>query len=210
MGLPALTSWSDGTAVRQLSSHTYEAHFVDDWCIGTVPHGGYVTGTFLQVAKAHFHTTLSAQNQPHTITLHLDFLRRTQEGPALFTVKDVKLGRQTSIIHVKLNQGDRDEVVGYITNSNMNKESGVTFSTDWKLMPPPAPVDLALLKQDKDKNWARQMAMPFAFFRKATQKTQFYFPRIGQQKKSSADEWIRLKSGEKWTNTSLGYVADMW
>ena len=175
-----------------------------------VPHGGFVTGSFLQVASTHFNTTLSSQDQPHTITLHLDFLRRTQAGTALFTVKDAKLGRQTSVIHVTLNQGGRDEVVGYITNSNMYKETGVSFSTEWELTPPPAPVDLTLLKQDKDANWARQRSMPFAFFRKATQKTQFHFPRSGQRKKSSADEWIRLNTGEKWTNTSLGYVADMW
>jgi hypothetical protein len=219
-------SWKDATAVEQVSSHTYEAQLPDDWCIGAgtihvslywsllsmllVPHGGFITGTFLQVAKTHFSTTLSSQEQPHTIGLHLDFLRRTQVGPALFVVKDAKLGRQTSIIHVTLKQGGRDEVVGYITNSNMDKESGVSFSTDWKLHPPPAPVDLALLKEDKDKNWARKEHLPFAFFRKATQKTQFHYPRAGQQKKSAGDEWIRMNTGEKWTNTSLGYVADIW
>ena len=176
----------------------------------SVPHGGFVTGTFLQVAETHFSTTLSSQNQPHTITLHLDFLRRTQEGPALFIVKDVKLGRQTSIIHVTLSQNGRDEVVGYITNSNMDTEDGVTLWTDWKLDPAPAAVDLALLNEDKDANWARQKDMPFASFRKATQKTQFHFPRGGQREKASGDEWIRLNSGERWTNTSLGYVADMW
>lgn len=41
-------------------------------------------------------------------------------------------------------------------------------------------------------------------------KTDFYFPRHGQRKRSSAEEWIRLDNGEKWTNTSLGYVCDMW
>jgi hypothetical protein len=137
-------------------------------------------------------------------------LRRTQEGPARFIVKDAKLGRQTSVIHVTLSQNGRDEVVGYITNSNMDTENGVTFSTDWKLNPAPASVDLALLREDKDGNWARQKSMPFASFRKATQKTQFHFPRGGQKKKSTGDEWIRMNTGEKWTNTSLGYVADMW
>lgn len=210
MASPAPKLWSEATAIKQSSPHTYEAQFPGDWCIGTVPHGGFVTGTFLQVVRTHFNTTLSSQNQPHTITLHLDFLRRTQEGPALFTVKDVKLGRQTSVIHVSLSQQGRDEVVGYITNSNMHTETGVTFSTNWKLTPPSAPVDLALLKEDKDGNWARQGEMPFSSFRKATTKTQFHFPRAGQTKKSEADEWIRLNTGEKWTNTSLGYVADMW
>ena len=175
-----------------------------------VPHGGFVTGAFLQVAKTHFSETLSSQNQPHTITLHLDFLRRTQEGPALFIVKDVKLGRQTSVIHITLNQSGRDEVVGYITNSNMDTESGVSFPTGWKLNPAPPAVDIGLLREDKDANWARQKNMPFASFRKATQKSQFHFPRAGQKQKSSGDEWIRFNNGERWTNTSLGYVADMW
>lgn len=156
----------------------------------------------------HFETTLSSQNQPHSIALHVEFVRRTQTGHAFFTVEDVKLGRQTSIINITLIQGDLEEVVGYITNSNMVSESGATFLSGYKLLPPPLPVDLALLSLDKDSNWARQLNMPFASFRKATQKIQFHYPREGQSRRGTADEWIRLASGEKWTDSSLGFVAD--
>jgi len=52
--------------------------------------------------------------------------------------------------------------------------------------------------------------MPFAEFRKATKKVEFYFPRDGQRERSVADEWIRLSTGEKWMNATLGFVADMW
>jgi len=203
-------SFEEATAVKAVSSHTYEAYFPDDWAVGTVPHGGFVTGVFLRVASAHFASTLSSQNQPHTIALHLDFLRRTQEGPALFTVKDTKLGRQTSVIHISLTQGGREEVVGSLTNANFETEEGVTFNTNYTLTPSPLPVDLQLLKEDKDPNWARQPEMPFARFRKATFKSDFRFPREGQTKMNAADEWIRLSSGEKWTDASLGYVCDMW
>ena len=96
--------FADATAVQQIDSHTYSATFKENWTIGTVPHGGFVTSTFQQVVRRHFDTTLQKQNQPHTITLHLDFLRRTQIGPATFVVKDVKLGRQTSVVHVTLFQ----------------------------------------------------------------------------------------------------------
>jgi Acyl-CoA thioesterase C-terminal domain/Acyl-CoA thioesterase N-terminal domain len=165
----------------------------------------------MQVASTHFSTTLSSQNQPHTIALHLDFLRRTQSGNAKFTVKDTKLGRQTSIIHVTLTQEGREEVVGYLTNSNMISESGVSFNTGYTLNPPPLPVDFSLMELDKDENWAPIPEMPFSAFRRATRKSDFYFPRQGQRKRSSADEWIRLANGtEKWTNTSIGYVCDMW
>ena len=169
-----------------------------------------MTATFLKVIEAHFKGTLFAQNQSHTIALHLDFLRRTQAGNALFTVKDTKLGRQTSVIHVTLSQDGREEVVGYITQSNMIAETGVTFKTSYVPHPAPLPVDLARLEKDEDEHWARQPEMPFASFRRATLKTHFHFPRNGQRENSMADEWIRLANGEKWTNSSLGYVCDMW
>ncbi|PMD39752.1 hypothetical protein L207DRAFT_489623 [Hyaloscypha variabilis F] len=205
------TTFAEATAVKASSSHEYEAYFPDDWCIGSVPHGGFVTAVFLQVASTHFSTTLSSQNQPHTIALHLDFLKRTEAGPAKFTVKDTKLGRQTSIIHITLSQGDREEVVGYLTNSNIATESGVTLTpTKYTLNPPPPRVDFSLIKQDKDENWAPIPKMPFSSFRRATLKTDFFFPRQGQRKRSAADEWIRLANGEKWTNVSIGYVSDMW
>lgn len=203
-------TFKEATAIEQLSSHTYSAYFPDDWSIGTgnensftslhvpdartVPHGGFVTAVFLTVAQAHFNGTLISQNQPHSIALHLDFLRRTQVGAALFTVRDTKLGRQASVIHVTLSQGSpsdaREEVVGYITNSNMNTEKGVSFSTSYQLIPPPPKVDLSLLKHDKDRNWGRRGDMPFARFRKATTKARFHFPRHGQLTKNIADEWI--------------------
>ncbi|RDL34629.1 Uncharacterized protein BP5553_07757 [Venustampulla echinocandica] len=203
-------SFEDGTAVKQLSSHTYESHFYDAWCIGTVPHGGYVTSIFQRVASTHFNTTLAAQNQPHTITLHLDFLRRTQAGPALFTVRDIKLGRQASVIHVTLTQAGREEIVGYITNSNMHTETGVSLPTSWSLNPAPLPVSFDLLLRDQDKNWFHLPEMPFAPFRKATQRMEFYLPRQVEPIRRNSDQWVTLKGGEKWTNESLGFVCDMW
>jgi hypothetical protein len=178
--------------------------------LSKVPHGGFVTAVFLQVASTHFNTTLSSQNQPHTIALHLDFLKRTESGPAKFTVRDTKLGRQASVIHISLTQDGREEVVGYLTNSNLRTEAGVTFKSNYALTPPPLPVDFSLIKQAKDGNWAPIPEMPFASFRAATKKTQFFFPRQGQRPGNSADEWIRLQNSEKWTNASIGYVCDMW
>ena len=169
-----------------------------------------MTSVFLNVVRTHFATTLSPQNQPHTITLHLEFLRRTSAGPAHFTVHDTKIGRQTSTVHVTLRQHDRTEVVGYITNSNMHTETGLTLPTNWALHPAPLAVDLARLKHDADPNWALQTNMPFAPFRKASQNVRFHFPRRGQPDRSIADEWLRLASGERFSPESLGYVSDMW
>ena len=225
-----MASLTKSTTVHQRDPHTYTIDFDPAWTIGTgtfppinrnqshiiepltkqhpVPHGGYVTAVFMRVASLHFATTLAKQTQPHTITLHLDFLRRTQTGPATFVVKDVKLGRQTSVIHVTLLQDNREEVVGYITNSNIASEEGVSFSTAWSLQNPPPKADLSKFDGDEDVNWGERKRWPFADFRKATLNVRSWFPRAGQPTKGVIDEWLSLKNGENWTQESLGSVVD--
>ncbi|KAF2134025.1 hypothetical protein P153DRAFT_363043 [Dothidotthia symphoricarpi CBS 119687] len=205
-----MPGWEEATAVQQLSRNTYSCVLHDEWCIGSVPNGGYVTGCVLEVVKTHFSTSLAKQNQPHTIALHIEFLRRTQTGPATFKVDDVKLGRQTSIVHVSMEQDGRQEVIAYATNSNIDAEEGFCFDTQYRLTPPPPSIDLAKLEQDADPNWKRQAEMPFAKFRKATQRINFHFPRNGQAHLSLADEWICWSDGTNFTNTSVGFVADMF
>lgn len=167
----------------------------------------------MTVASTHFNTTLSSQNQPHTIALHLSFLRRTQVGPALFTVKTLKLGRQTSILSISLSQDGIEEAVCTLTQSNISIETGVSYDTKWALDPPPAKVDLQKLSADGEYgDWRieREEEMAYKGFRKATAKCEFAFPKRGQRKPASGDEWIRMRSGEKWTNASIGYLADTW
>ncbi|KAH0557021.1 hypothetical protein GP486_005193 [Trichoglossum hirsutum] len=204
------TSFAEASAVRRIDSHTYAAFIPDDWLIGTVPHGGLVASIFLQTASQHFATTLQDQDQPHTIALHLDFLRRSQAGPAKLVVKDAKLGRQTSVIHITLIQDDNEEVVGYLTNSNMGKEVGISLDTEYSLHPPPVSADLAKLRDDTDPNWFRVRRMPDIKFRSAFRKLTTWLPKQGQHHQSLADEWVSFSTGEKFTNESLGFVCDMW
>jgi hypothetical protein len=164
----------------------------------------------LEVARTHFATSLAKQNQPHTIALHIEFLRRTQIGPATFKVSDVKLGRQASVVHVSMEQDGRQEVVAYVTNSNLETEKGFSFDTEYQLSPPVISVDTSKLEQDTDPNWKRQGEMPFAKFRKASGKVNFHFPRNGQALKSGADEWLCFSDGTNFNNTSIGFVADMF
>lgn len=166
----------------------------------------------MRVAQLHFETTLAKQNQPHTMSMHLEFLRRTSIGPAIFKVKDVKLGKGTSVIHVTLYQdsGKREEVVAYITNTNLAAETGVTFPTGWTLQPAPPPANITALKSGTDQAWQEQKSMPFAIFRRASQHVNFYFPKQGQRMRSLADQWMCFSNGEKFTNSSIGYVCDMF
>ncbi|KAL8711010.1 MAG: hypothetical protein Q9225_007192, partial [Loekoesia sp. 1 TL-2023] len=209
-----MASFAEATAIKALDSHTYLANFLDEWCIGSVPHGGFVTSCFLSATALHFSTTHAVRNQPHTITLHLTFLRRTSVGPARFSIRDVKLGRRTSTIHVSLTQGDNEaepSVVGYLTQSNLRTEEGISLSTEWSLHPPPLPLSSTAqaLKEGEDDNWILSPPL-HPKFRKASQRTDIYVPRNGQLSPGMADEWIRLSDGGKFTQESLGFVVDQF
>ncbi|KAF1815881.1 hypothetical protein P152DRAFT_390013 [Eremomyces bilateralis CBS 781.70] len=208
----ALSSFAEGIAVTPIGSHEYEANLSEDWCIGSVPHGGYVTSVILAAVSKHFATTLAKQNQPHSITLHLEFMKRTQAGPATVVVKDAKLGRQTTTIHVTLSQGGKEEIVGYITQSNIHKEDGPSFETGWAMTPDvaPKPASLQALRDGhEDPVWAEQATMPFIEFRKAAHQARFFFPKT-RVLRNVTDQWICFRNGEKFTQDSLGYVCDMF
>ncbi|MCJ1438944.1 hypothetical protein MMC27_008334 [Xylographa pallens] len=204
-----MSSFIEATHVKAIGSHSYSGFLPEEWCIGSVPHGGYVTSCIQAVASLHFNTTLKAQQQPHVMTVYLTFIHRTSTGPATFTVKDVKLGRQISTIHVSLTQGSgREEVVGYVTHINMTTETGISLPTNWSLLPAPYPAKIPLLRANHDERWRIYSETPFLSFRKASAKLDIFIPRTGQLDFSMVDQWIRFKNGEKFTMDSLGYVAD--
>lgn len=174
-----------------------------------------MTSCFQKVAALHFHRTLSSQNQPHCMTLHLEFLRRTSAGPALFTVHDAKLGKQTSTIHITLSQQDgssqgRKEVVGYLTHTNLEAESGVSFNTSWSPRDPdPLAIDFVACETDSDPNWREMTNIPFTGFRQASMRVRWIVPRSPVAVKGCLDQWISLRDGrEKFTTESVGFVAD--
>ena len=71
----------------------------------------------LNAISEHFRTTLSKFNQPHTITLHLEFLKPATAGVAFLEIKDTKVGGGTSTIHITLTQKGKEKVAGYATYS---------------------------------------------------------------------------------------------
>lgn len=183
-----------------------------------MPQGGYVTSCILRVASIHFRTTLARCNQPHTISLHLSFLRRSAVGRAIFTVSACKIGRTFSVVQISVAQGHggggdaapRPFVVGYLTQANLASESGVSLPTHFALDPTPLPRgSTADLHASTDPNWVLQ-PQPFTSWRNALQQVHTYIPRGGPRVAAgeAGDEWICLASGERWTQESLGFVCD--
>lgn len=125
-------------------------------------------------------------------------------------MRDLKLGRRTSTIQVALFQdSNTEEVVGYLTNTDLGSESGLSLNTSWSMYPPgPPPVDLTKLPGDSDTNWRLVTRLPFADFRKATKNVDIFLPRVKPPKVAIVDEILRLKNGERFHLESLGFVND--
>ena len=188
-----------------------------------VPNGGYVTSCFLLAARTHMSKTHSARSEPHPINLHLEFLRRTSARQAIFKVKDVKLGSRISNLHLTLEQEQENgkvqvAVEGYITMSNIAKESGLSLPTRFELHPVPISVDLPTLgSKGEDQNWALRRNQAFPQFRRASQNIEIHLEKPDQRPTdrpiSILDQWVRfcpLKKPGKWTNDCFGFVVDMF
>ncbi|KAK5195219.1 hypothetical protein LTR96_002779 [Exophiala xenobiotica] len=221
-------TFADVVPIKQVSSHQYTLTLENEWCIGTVPNGGYVTSAFLVVARTHMSLTHSTRSEPHPINLHLEFLRRTCVGPALFTVKDVKLGARISNLHIILSQRQspddpsspyQDEAEGYITMSNISTETGLSLPTHYTPYPPTLPADLVTLSSTgRDANYTSRPKDPFPQFRRAAQNIQMFLVRPARRPsdhpKAMNDQWVRFAPNRnpngRWTNDALGFLVDMF
>ena len=218
-----MTTFAEVLPVKQIESHKYEVNFTHPWCIGKVPNGGYVTSAFMLVASTHMQLTHSKGKQKDVINLHLEFMRKTSEGQAFFTVKDAKIGARVSNLRLILSQKDDrtgklvDEVEGYVTMTNMSSEAGLSLDTGFKLHPEPLSVDLVNLSQNKDKNFLRRGRDPLADFRRAGTNMAMHLMRPEKRPahfpKALIDQWITFKpEGKKGvhTNDALGFVVDIF
>ncbi|KAF7537303.1 hypothetical protein G7054_g3812 [Neopestalotiopsis clavispora] len=210
---------AEAIKVTAIGSNAYSVDLSSFFAVGKVPNGGYVAACILEAASIH----LSARQQADTLIAHFEFMDRTEIGSAVILIDEVKNGRRLSLIHATLYQQDllseapwvsstssRKKILAYVTNGNLEAERGLSLPTDFRLDPNPQAVNLQALARGADENWCRRSLPPEASFNPSMQACEFYVPRQGQIRKSLIDHWIRLPEGQKFTNTSLGYVVDCW
>ncbi|KAJ5943151.1 hypothetical protein N7516_003319 [Penicillium verrucosum] len=229
-------SFQEAIKVTPQGPNKYSAFLQPEWCIGTVPHGGYTTAVIYQLTLTHFAHAHPKQykSAASPISIQLSFLRRTASGPAIFEVEDVKIGARTSTIHIRLlqpsakNPGQLDIMVaGYVTVSPPEAEVGISVNTGWKPRPAPAAgsradgsVDLAALgRTGSDGTW-RKLEAPFASFRKAAAQIELFGPGAGDTQKQKragdmgVDQWVRFRpAGDvngRWTEAAVAYLVDMF
>ncbi|KAJ5952420.1 uncharacterized protein N7479_010833 [Penicillium vulpinum] len=228
-------SFQEAIKVTPQGHNKYSAFLQPEWCIGTVPHGGYTTAVVYQLTLTHFAHAHPKQykSAASPISMQLVFIRRTASGPVTFEVEDVKIGARTSTIHIKLLQASEKKpgqldtmLAGYITISPPEAEVGISASTGWKPHPAPAAgsradgsVDLeALGRTGTDGAWTK-LAVPFPKFRKASGQIELFGPGTGniqymRSGKMAIDQLARFRpEGDvngRWTDTAVAYLIDMF
>ncbi|KAJ5658181.1 uncharacterized protein N7484_001830 [Penicillium longicatenatum] len=233
--MPLNAAFEDAIRVTPEGANKYSANLRPEWCIGTVPHGGYTSAVLYNLALTHFaHAHPKQYSTPASpISLQFSFIRRTAAGPATLEVEDIKLGARTSTINVKLlqpseKQPDKLEikVVGYITVSPPDAEVGISVPTGWKAHPQPVPGSLPdgqinftqLAETGKDGAWSKS-APPYPEFRRAATQLELYGPGKGetQQQRTGSmaiDQWARFRpcgdQNGRWTDAAVVYLLDMF
>ncbi|KAJ5083200.1 thioesterase family protein [Penicillium angulare] len=218
----ASPSFSEATKIEQLSSHVYQVGLSKAFCVGAVPNGGYTSACMLAAAKMH----LGPRGQPDTLTAHFEFPNRASTGSAIVTIEDVKLGQQTSTLHLTLWQGgllsqapwvdhsvSRRVVLAYTTHTNLRTFSGISMPTGYEVTPAaelPSVSDFDALKTNgADEVWEEsKLPKIYATMMPSLANWQFYIPRKEPLSPGVLDMWIRLACGEPITQNTLAYVVD--
>ena len=154
-------------------------------------------------------------------------MRIEQSAINICQVQELKIGQRTSTISISLYQNAIEKVTGFLTNSNLDTETGLSLPTNWSLNPPPPVVvgfagllrmhdtltlhkDFSKLDDNTDPNWERIDQLPLAEFRKASKNLTFWLNRVKTPRVAIVDEWIRMKNNERFHLRSLGLVNDMF
>jgi len=193
----------------------YIANIPADWCVGFVPHGGYLTSILLVASTYAFShdPRYTSLKQPDPIYTSLTFSTRCSIGPVTIIISPVKLGRQYSFIRASLHQGGKQCLEAIITHANLAAEAGVNLPTIPK-EPPPSWASCLALDLAKD---------PTSDFRVASKKLRYRVPAndgsslaaiVGSSRfgPSVREQWTQLNdgSGLNYNLAALGLLSDMF
>lgn len=147
------------------------------------------------------------------VSAQFQYVNRTRIGEVTIAIQAVKSGRATSTFHVILRQDSQKCVLGYFVCVAPTTD-GLTLATGWQLLPPPPPIDVERVAKGLDPNWSSKASriqishLASLGFVRAVERAFQSFYRRQPARKGLEDAWIRLSSGERFTNATLALVAD--
>ena len=165
-----LLTFDEATPIERINSHEYRTKVDIEYSYGnctyrtsglsdnadhlTAAHGGFLVALVWKTIKLHYQTTLKDRHQPYTTSFHLEFLRPTTTGPVSIHIKDVRLGKATSVVHATMIQGGCEKCVAYATNSGPKASQGTISNAMGgpKLWPPGHTITFSKVLSGKDPN----------------------------------------------------------
>jgi acyl-coenzyme A thioesterase PaaI-like protein len=111
--VPDPTDFAFACSVRSLGDGTLTADLRHEWSIGSHPHGGFLLSLLAKAAL----TVLAEQGEPSVdpLVVSAQFLRAPAIGPVLLRTDVRKVGRQTTVVSVQLEQRGRSCVEATVT-----------------------------------------------------------------------------------------------
>ncbi|KAJ6787378.1 hypothetical protein PWT90_09759 [Aphanocladium album] len=221
-----LVKFVDAVKLQELDERTFKVNFNPQYCIGNVVNGGYAASCMV-IAAANY---LSKRGQPDLVTSQWSFPDRCYTGEAVIVIEDIKKGRMLSNVQVSVWQGallnsapwfDREKsrrpLLSLMVLADMDKfDSSLSVPTAYKTpaeltgLTIPDPDFERLRRDNSDDNWT--LSVPPGDWSKdaaTLHQKAMYVPKKGLFTPGVMDMWVRLTTGENWTQQSLPYVADL-
>lgn len=178
------------------------------------------------LAAASLH--LSARGQPDMLTAHFEYPSRSEAGPAVVVIEEVKLGPQLSTLHLTLWQGgllaaapwittsvSRRTILAYTNYMKLETFTGMTVPTSYEASPaaelPPKPDFTSLKSQEQviDDTWEESSPpASVSAMQRSLGNWRFLVPRGQPIIPGMVDVWMSRSNGELITQSALPYVVD--
>lgn len=127
---------------RSLGDSTYTATLRPEWAVGNRPHGGFLIALLTRTGLARL--TEDGERSAEPLSVSAQFLRAPEFGPVLLSTEVRKVGRQLTVLSVRLEQRGRSCVEGMITAGRLpTQRAEWTDVPAMPVAPPPDAVDFA-------------------------------------------------------------------
>ena len=147
---------------RRVSPQHWAGTITDQWMVGRVPSGGYVTAVVLACVRGEVAATKEAgdpKRHPDILTANCHFLSATMPGPFACRVEVLKSGRRTGTVEARLYQQDKLCFTALVTTGNLAAAAaaGPNLAPPGSGGPPDLPPAQACVRLDGGDNNARSV-----------------------------------------------------
>lgn len=180
---------------------TYHVNLLPGWCIGNVPHGGYLVAILLNAMKSHSSKAHPSLGQLDPIQISVAFVIKAQVGKARVSVKEVKIGRTYSNYQLTLQQQEEDGTGSWINlihafgiMGSFAKETGNTLVTTPRTLP--------------RQSVCEEMNTELAAFRKVARNFD-YWGTPGHSDATKENHWLAFKDRRPMDVFAMGLISDL-